>query len=218
MKRFFKTTLAFAVVLTWFFGSTAMAQQPSKAFQGEKLFVTYCYLCHGVSGKGDGPLANKIKVAPADLTDGTKVGKKTDKELLGIIQGGKHSGFVNEEMPKWGKIIPASQIEDLVAYIRFISLSKHPLIGDSVMGEALYAKYCASCHGKNGKGDGILMNIIPMKPADHTSSERMEKMTNEELVNKVANGTSEGYMPGWKRILSDAEIAAVVSYVRILSH
>lgn len=217
MKLFFKTMLAFIVVFTWFLGSSAMAQH-SKAFQGRKLFVTYCYLCHGMNGKGDGPLASKLKVPAADLSDATRVGKRTDSELFGIIQGGKHDGLVTDEMPKWGKIIPGPQIEALVAYVRFISQSKHPLVGEAEVGEGIYIKYCTSCHGKDGKGDGIMMSIVPIKPADHTNSERMEKMTNEELLNIVTNGKSGGYMPAWKGILTDAEIASVVSYVRFLDH
>lgn len=216
MKRLGITVLAF-LLLSGFLTSNASAQH-SKAFQGRKLFVTYCYLCHGMSGKGDGPLASKLKVPPADLTDNTRVGKRTDAELFGIIQGGKHT-LVTDAMPKWGKVIPGPQIEALVAYVRFLSSSKNPIIGEAEIGEHIYAQYCASCHGKTGKGDGIMMSIIPIKPADHTNAERMDKMTNEELVGIVTNGKDGGsFMPGWKGILSQSEIEAVVSYMRFLPH
>lgn len=216
MKRLGIAVLAF-LLLSGFLTSNASAQH-AKAFQGRKLFVTYCFLCHGMSGKGDGPLASKLKVPPADLTDNTRVGKRTDAELFGIIQGGKHT-LVTDAMPKWGKVIPGPQIEALVAYVRFLSLSKNPLMGDAEVGEHIYLQYCASCHGKTGKGNGIMMSIIPIKPADHTNAERMDKMTNEELVAIVTNGKDAGsFMPGWKGILSEAEIGAVVSYMRFLSH
>lgn len=204
------------VFFTILLASNALAQHP-KAFQGRKLFVTYCYLCHGMSGKGDGPLSSKLKVPAADLTDVSRVGKRTDAELFGIIQGGKHD-LVTKEMPKWGKVIPGPQIEALVAYVRFLSLSKNPLIGDAEVGEHIYMDYCASCHGKKGKGNGIMMSIIPIKPADHTNADRMDKMTNEELISIVTNGKDPGsYMPAWKGILSETEIAAVVGYLRFLS-
>jgi len=235
MKRPGITVLAF-LLLSGFLTSNASAQH-SKAFQGRKLFVTYCYLCHGLSGKGDGPLADKLKVPPADLTgsarggtdaeyakliacpyyDKAGVGQRTDVELFGIIEGDKH-GLVAKEMPKWGKVIPGPQIKALVAYVRFLNLSKNPLIGDAEQGEHLYQQYCTSCHGKKGKGDGIMMSIIPIKPTDHTNAEKMDKMTNEELVAIVANGDPGSYMPAWKGILSETEIAAVVSYMRFLSH
>ncbi|MDO8445793.1 MAG: c-type cytochrome [Deltaproteobacteria bacterium] len=204
------------VFFTVLLASSAMAH--SKAFQGRKLFVTYCYLCHGTSGKGDGPLSSKLKVPPADLTDNARVGKRTDVELFGIIQGGKHD-LVTKDMPKWGKVILGPQIEALVAYVRFLSLSKNPLIGDAEVGEHIYLDYCTSCHGEKGKGDGIMMSIVPIKAADHTNAERMDKMTNEELVRIVTNGKDAGsFMPGWKGILSQSEIEAVVSYMRFLSH
>jgi mono/diheme cytochrome c family protein len=35
---------------------------------GQEMFVNYCAACHGKDGKGDGPAAPALKVAPADLT------------------------------------------------------------------------------------------------------------------------------------------------------
>lgn len=217
MKKSLITFSAFLFFIGGYLSSDALAEH-SKAFQGRKLFITYCYLCHGMNGKGDGPMAGKLKVPPADLTDGSRLEKRNDAELYGIIEGGRH-GLVTDEMPKWGRIIPEPQIRALVAYVRFLHRSKNPLIGDPEVGEQIYKQYCASCHGKDGKGNGVMINIIPIKPADHTNPAKMDGMTNAELVDIVTNGKGkDSYMPGWKGVLSQAEIEAVVSYVRFLSH
>ena len=35
-------------------------------------------------------------------------------------------------------------------------------------GKAPYGQYCASCHGREAKGDGPAMNLLTVKPADLT--------------------------------------------------
>jgi mono/diheme cytochrome c family protein len=35
---------------------------------GKREYVNHCAVCHGVSGKGDGPLATQLKAHVADLT------------------------------------------------------------------------------------------------------------------------------------------------------
>jgi mono/diheme cytochrome c family protein len=35
-------------------------------------------------------------------------------------------------------------------------------------GRPTYEQYCASCHGREGKGDGVAANLLTVKPADLT--------------------------------------------------
>src|SRR5579872_6323354 len=35
---------------------------------GKEMFKSYCAVCHGVDGKGNGPAASAMKTTPADLT------------------------------------------------------------------------------------------------------------------------------------------------------
>ena len=43
----------------------ALAQD---ADAGRERFTTYCATCHGVEARGDGPMADILVIAPADLT------------------------------------------------------------------------------------------------------------------------------------------------------
>ncbi len=68
-------------------------------------FEVACMPCHGLDGKGNGPHAKKLKVAPPDLT---QILKKNDGtfpfyEILEIIDGREKNGaHVKREMPIWG--------------------------------------------------------------------------------------------------------------------
>lgn len=72
---------------------------------GSALFRSYCASCHGAQGKGDGPLAANLRVAPSDLTrlakrnhgkfDPEKVRRAVDGRSPKEIHGGS-------DMPVWG--------------------------------------------------------------------------------------------------------------------
>ncbi len=49
--------------------------------------------------------------------------------------------------------------------------------------DALYRRYCASCHGLTGKGDGPVAELFKVRPADLTRL--AERYGNEHLVDTV---------------------------------
>lgn len=213
------TVLFFAFTLFVMALTSAADAAKGDSVEGRKLFATYCYLCHGLDGKGDGPLARKMKVPPANLTDNATLKKRTEMDLYAIIEGKEFRRVVSEEMPKWGDFLTEKKIWSVVAYVRFLRLSKNPVLGDPEAGAVTYEQYCSPCHGPKGKGNGMLTNLLSAKPADHTNRLKMDDMTNEELVNIITNGTGkESLMPAWKDILTESEIKSVVGYIRLLSH
>jgi cytochrome c6 len=70
---------------------------------------------------------------------------------------------------------------------------------------ALYAKRCASCHGKDGKGTPVGQK---MGAKDLTATKESE----EALANTIANG--KGKMTPYKGKLTDAEIQSLAKYVK----
>lgn len=188
------------------------------AVQGYSLFHTYCFVCHGVDGKGDGPLVKKLANKPANLARSAEVKKKSDKELFQIIQGTAPHGSMNGDMPGWGLTLPGPQIDSLVAYIRFLNRAEHELPGDPEEGAQLYKKSCSACHGIDGKGNGPMTRVIKMKPADHTDAARMSKHSNAQLARVIKDGSTDAsLMPGWDKLLDDDDIEDLVSYIRLLS-
>jgi cytochrome c oxidase cbb3-type subunit 3 len=200
-------------------GLISVAAHAGNTYEGYTLFNQSCFLCHGTDGKGNGPLAKKLDVAPADLTN-EKGGaaKSSDRRLFGMIQGTVKHGSGNSAMPQWGLAMPENQIESLVSYIRFLQHSNNSLPGDPKLGKIVYEDNCAACHGRSGKGDGPLAEVLNLKARDHTDSAEMNKLPNSRLLNVVTNGTpGKSLMPGWKGILSSEEIEGAVSYLRLLS-
>lgn len=54
---------------------------------GKELFGIYCAPCHGISGKGDGPVAKKFVPAPVDIS-GTGFGAAPEGMLFAIVTHG----------------------------------------------------------------------------------------------------------------------------------
>jgi len=87
---------------------------------GEGAFMGYCLPCHGMEGKGDGPLADSLEggVKPRNLSDAEYMSTRSDQELFNVIKnGGKIAGF-SDVMPDWGYNFPDSDIKAIVQYIR----------------------------------------------------------------------------------------------------
>lgn len=188
----------------------------SISYEGYKVFNTYCFICHGEKGKGDGPLAKKLETKPANLTSNKLLSNKSDNDIYQIIAGTVRHGRSN--MPKWRVAISPSQIKGLVAYIRYLHRGKHKLIGNPEKGKAIYDRSCTICHGNNGEGDGILSKVYSLEPANHINAKQMDKTSNNAMVKIVTNGgVGASMMPGWKGILNKQEIEDVVSYIRLLS-
>ncbi|MBL7003874.1 MAG: c-type cytochrome [Gammaproteobacteria bacterium] len=193
------------------------------AFEGRGLYVSYCQLCHGLSGKGDGPLAKAMQITPANLT--TTIRSRSDTILLKIITGkGRQTitgrdrhNLLSDAMPEWKDIFNKDQLQSLIAYLRFLGNSKHSLMGDPKVGQQIYQKYCSVCHGEEGDGDGIMTKLMRITPMDHTNKNETNDLSNKNIIQSILDGKGQ-YMPSWRGILSQSEAEALVSYIRLLSH
>jgi len=74
-------------------------------FNGKVTFKTFCMNCHGVEGRGDGPLAETLRIPPTDLTQlaATSGGTYPAERVRASIDGQKQvRGHGLREMPVWG--------------------------------------------------------------------------------------------------------------------
>ncbi len=76
--------------------------------------------------------------------------------------------------------------------------------------EDIYAKECASCHGKDGRAKTFKSKFVHAR--NFTDAQWQDTATDERLFNSITNG--KGKMPAWGKKLSEAEINSLVKYVR----
>ncbi len=96
---------------TSFYASTQPYAAPSIA-RGAPLYTENCALCHGAGGRGDGPLAGKLPIRPADLTEPHLFAHKVG-EMFWWVSYGRDAGV----MPGFaGKLTP-DQRWDLINFL-----------------------------------------------------------------------------------------------------
>ena len=83
-----------------------MGCTPDSPSSGRTVFLNSCVSCHGVAGRGDGPLATELEVKPADLT---KIAARRDGlwpmvEVMSIIDGYHRRTLRREKMPIFGDL------------------------------------------------------------------------------------------------------------------
>jgi mono/diheme cytochrome c family protein len=106
--------------------SALAGQKSAYVEKGRKLFKQYCATCHGVTGKGDGPVGAALKIAPPDLTSIQKPGEKFPFDHVQTkIDGEKEvTAHGTNKMPVWGTIFRRTQ-GDLQRHADVYSLAKY---------------------------------------------------------------------------------------------
>ena len=82
--------------------------------QGEANYIESCLLCHGSTGRGDGPLGVTLNPRPANLAVHMVPGVHTDGQILEWVS----NGFPNSSMPAFAETYNEEQLWHLINYIR----------------------------------------------------------------------------------------------------
>ncbi len=94
--------------------------------------------------------------------------------------------------------------------------------GDPQRAEPLYRRYCAVCHGPEGKGDGPNAPFLEDdQPRDLTDARYIRGLSDEHLYRVIAEGgqaiQGSRFMPPWGRTLSPSQVWDLVAYIRALA-
>jgi cytochrome c oxidase cbb3-type subunit 2 len=95
--------------------------------------------------------------------------------------------------------------------------------GDVANGKLVYQRYCISCHGEQGNGEGEAAEHMAIKPRDYRQGTYKWRTTpsgslplDSDLEHTLANGLYATYMPTWQAI--DARSRHdVIAYIKTFS-
>src|SRR5438045_3554262 len=96
-------------------------------------------------------------------------------------------------------------------------------VGDPVRGKVVYERYCVSCHGERGDGNGESAQWITSKPRDYRQGLFKWRSTPtgslplpSDLERTIENGVYGTYMPPWYAIGHHAR-RDVIAYMQTFS-
>ena len=90
--------------------------------RGQVLYNSYCIVCHGVAGEGNGTIVPKYPMPPSLQSD--KIKTYPDGKIYHVITVGQNL------MPSYASQIDSIDRWAVIHYIRALQRSKNPLSGD----------------------------------------------------------------------------------------
>ncbi len=192
-------------------GSEKENQQLMHSVEGAGLFRAYCASCHGLDGKGHGPVAAALKTPVADLTVLAKNNGgdfPTTRVRTAIMGEEVIASHGSREMPVWGPVFHQIEedvdrgnvrLENLVKYLESIQSISPPDVRtpkaavrpeEQPSGKQVYKQLCAACHGDDLKGNGPAPYPFREFPPDLTTLARRHggKFPEAYVSNVLRNG------------------------------
>jgi mono/diheme cytochrome c family protein len=176
--------------------------------QGQEIYDSWCVSCHGLYGRGDGLMATQLPAPPRDLSSAVYQSQVSDADVWHAVADGKGA------MPGVGDLMDAEQLRAVVAYVRVFS-----------PGYELYTRFCAVCHGADGHppemdtdaiGEAEAMpEVLPQVVFNHSYVRLHSEAQVRRNVQHMLQG-SRAIMPHFDRELSQAQVQAILSYLRTL--
>jgi high-affinity iron transporter len=84
-------------------------------------------------------------------------------------------------------------------------------------GAKLFGRYCVSCHGKEGKGDGPAGAKLKPPPSNLADAEWKHGSSDAEILAVIHDGVKDTGMKGFASRMTERELQDLVSYVKSLS-
>jgi mono/diheme cytochrome c family protein len=83
-------------------------------------------------------------------------------------------------------------------------------------GSKTFGRYCATCHGTTGQGDGTGGAKLSPKPSNLTDAEWKHGSSDAEIFAVIHDGAKDTGMKGYASRLTEKEIWDVINYIRSL--
>jgi mono/diheme cytochrome c family protein len=186
--------------------------------KGKAIFIRECLVCHGDSGRGDGPFINGLQPPPPDFGDGSYTPSYGDSDFFWRIS----EGLPWSAMPAWKLQYSEEDRWALVYYIKvnftqtdprpaLVTVQEYPDIymtqkmpesASFERGKLIFLQKCATCHGLSGQGDGWNGQYLDIKPANF-SDPNLRGMSDGDYLARVSFGVQNSAMPTWAEWLPE---------------
>lgn len=159
--------------------------------RGEEVYATQCERCHGVFGEAPSP-------GPLDLADSRLQERVNDDTLRSLMRHGHATA------PAPSPPLSASEQHDLLAFVRSLS-----------PGAIRYFRYCAPCHGDDGRPVADLPPDMP-RPVVTFDAAYVARTDPDDLETAVWHMVELRMtrMPHMRVVLDDSQIRAILAYLR----
>ena len=103
----------------------------TSATDGKQMFVAYCAPCHGVDGRGRGPVASELKQQPTNLAFLSKNngGRFPSNHVAAVLEfGASDPAHGTAAMPIWGRLFDTmdhSTTQSTTARLRINNVSRY---------------------------------------------------------------------------------------------
>lgn len=164
---------------------------------GERLFMTYCTVCHGADARG-------ARGFPS-LRDGDWLYGDSPEAIKASVMQGR-----NGMMPPWGAVLGPEGVFNVAEYV--ISLSGKRVVNENAAaaGREKFKALCASCHGPDGKG------MAAIGAPNLTDNVWLYGGTQKDIMETIEKGRA-GRMPAHGEFLGEAKSHLLAAYVYSLS-
>jgi cytochrome c oxidase cbb3-type subunit 3 len=175
-----------------------IVQDPEALKIGERLYASYCTVCHGSDAGG-------VIGFPNLRDDRWLYGGTPDAIETSILKGR------NGVMPGWKTALGGDQgVDEMVAYV--LSLSGRDVdAAKAAAGKTKYGIFCIGCHGPEETGNQQL------GAPNLTDDTWLYGGSAEAVAATIANGRN-GVMPAHEEFLGNAKVHLLAAYIYSLSN
>lgn len=185
--------------------------------EGRVIFQSMCWMCHGNSGRGDGPVVEAGAIPKPPSFQTPEYANATPLQLAQKFEATVNG--VDPKHPHMQYVLSVLKPDRLDAAFSFIPALSYPpeIPGSALAGQQLFDFRCAGCHGTTGHGDGpAAASLVLMAPANFTTDTLIAKKDWQGVFQRIregGRGVHGSSMPPWGVVLSVQDTWDLVAFL-----